>query len=63
MQDLGRVLARLGERLGDRKLLLAAEANFQLALEERSREREPDDWAMTQQNLGSVLLLIGHREE
>ena len=33
-----------------------------MALEERTRERVPLDWAMTQNNLGTVLQTIGERE-
>ena len=32
------------------------------ALEERTRERVPLDWAMTQQNLGAALAHLGQRE-
>ena len=32
------------------------------ALEERTRERVPLDWAMTQNNLGGALAILGERE-
>ena len=32
------------------------------ALEERTRERVPLDWAMTQNNLGTALMALGERE-
>ncbi len=34
---------------------------YRAALEERTRERVPLDWAMTQYNLGTALLLLGER--
>ena len=37
-------------------------AAYRLALEERTRERVPLDWAMTQKNLGTALLTLGERE-
>ena len=39
-----------------------AVAAYQAALEERTRERVPLDWAWTQMNLGSALLTLGRRE-
>jgi hypothetical protein len=35
---------------------------YRAALEERTRERVPLDWAMTQNNLGSALRSLGERE-
>lgn len=35
---------------------------FRLALEERTRERVPLDWAATQNNLGNALANLGKRE-
>ena len=37
-------------------------AALRLALEERTRERVPCDWAETQMNLGKVLMTLGTRE-
>ncbi|MEN9895159.1 MAG: hypothetical protein RIR97_1011, partial [Pseudomonadota bacterium] len=37
-------------------------AAYQEALQERTRERMPLDWAMTQMNLGSALQTLGQRE-
>ena len=37
-------------------------AAYRLALEERTRERVPLDWAMTQNNLGNALPTLGERE-
>ncbi|WP_244293077.1 tetratricopeptide repeat protein [Stappia sp. TSB10P1A] len=55
-------LAVLGTReAGTSRLEQAVEA-FRLALEERTRERVPLDWAMTQNNLGNALQELGTRE-
>ena len=35
---------------------------FRAALEERTRDRVPLDWAGTQNNLGNALLALGERE-
>jgi tetratricopeptide (TPR) repeat protein len=37
-------------------------AAYQEALKERTRERVPLDWALTQNNLGIVLTSLGERE-
>ena len=37
-------------------------AAFREALKERTRERVPLDWAMTQNNLGTALAHLGERE-
>ena len=37
-------------------------AAYRAALEERTRERVPLDWAMTQMNLGTALWTLGERE-
>ena len=37
-------------------------AAYRLALQERTRERVPLDWAMTQMNLGIALATLGERE-
>jgi len=37
-------------------------AAYRLALEERTRERAPLDWARTQNNLGPALAALGKRE-
>ena len=62
LNDLGAALQELGAREpGTARLEAAAEA-FRLALEERTRERVPLDWAMTQNNLGTALAELGERE-
>ena len=35
---------------------------YRAALEVRTRERVPFDWAMTQNNLGNALRILGERE-
>jgi hypothetical protein len=37
-------------------------AAYRAALEERTRVRVPLEWAMTQENLGTALLVLGGRE-
>ena len=46
----------LGERESGTAHLEEAVAAYRAALEERTRERVPLDWAMTQNNLGNALL-------
>src|SRR5262249_33699850 len=58
----GRALATLGERESGTARLEQAVAAFRDALEERTRERVPLDWAMTQNNLGRALATLGERE-
>ena len=35
---------------------------YRAALQERTRERVPLEWALTQSNLGNVLTALGHHE-
>ena len=59
---LGEALRFLGEReRGTARLYEAAEA-FREALKECIRERNPHNWAVTQNNLGNVLGNLGERE-
>ena len=59
---LGEALRFLGEReRGTARLYEAAEA-FREALKECIRERNPHNWAVTQNNLGNVLGILGERE-
>ncbi len=68
--NLGNALATLGEResgtpasAGAGRLRLEeAVAAYRAALEERTRERVPLEWAMTQNNLGTALWALGERE-
>ena len=53
---------RSGERESGTARLEEAVAAYRAALEERTRERVPLDWAMTQNNLGIALWTLGERE-
>ncbi len=52
----------LGERESGTARLEEAVAAYRAALEERTRERVPLDWATTQNNLGNALSTLGERE-
>ncbi len=52
----------LGERESGTARLEEAVAAYRAALEERTRERVPLDWAATQNNLGNALWTLGERE-
>jgi tetratricopeptide (TPR) repeat protein len=60
--NLGNALETLGERESGTARLEEAVAAYRAALEERTRERVPLDWAMTQNNLGNALWRLGERE-
>ena len=60
--NLGIVLARLGEREHGTARIEEAVTVYRAALEEWTRERAPLDWAMAQNNLGNALKAIGARE-
>jgi tetratricopeptide (TPR) repeat protein len=60
--NLGLALCRLGERESGTERLEEAVAAFRAALEERTRDRVPLDWAATQSNLGNALVGLGERE-
>ena len=55
-------LYRQGDEFGDNAALEEAVAAYRAALEERTRERVPLDWATTQNNLGTALSTLGERE-
>jgi hypothetical protein len=66
-----RIRFRVGINLGDAKLdefgsgtaqLEEAVVAYRAALEERTRDRDPFEWALTQSNLGTALTLLGERE-
>ena len=59
---LGHACLRLGERESGTDRLEQAVAAHRAALEERTREGSPADWAMTQNNLGGALRSLGERE-
>jgi tetratricopeptide (TPR) repeat protein len=66
--NLGTALGALGEREdgasdAGRGRLQEAVAAFRAALEVRTRERVPLDWAMTQNNLGNALRALGERDD
>ena len=53
----------LGRReAGTARVEQAVEA-YRAALKERTRERTPLDWAVTQNNLGRALYLLGERKQ
>ena len=60
--NLGNALERLGERESGTARLEEAVSAYRAALEERTRERVPLDWAGTQNNLGNALLRLDERE-
>jgi hypothetical protein len=60
--NLGNALRTLGERESGTARLEEAVAAYRAALEERTRERVPLGWAMTQNNLGNALSRLGERE-
>ena len=60
--DLGTALATLGERESGTERLDQAVTAYTEALKERTRDRVPMEWAMTQMNLGTALATLGERE-
>ena len=54
--------AVLGEQSGEEEWLHRAIVTYREALAERTRERVPLQWAMTQNNLGNALSTLGERE-
>jgi len=60
--NLGIALRTLGERESGTARLEEAVSAYRAALEERTRERVPLQWAMTQMNLGAALQTLGSRE-
>jgi tetratricopeptide (TPR) repeat protein len=59
---LGMALTVIGEQTGDNPALEDSIAAYRAALQERTRERVPLDWAGTQNNLGNALSTLGERE-
>ena len=59
---LGNALWTLGERESGTARLREAVAAYRAALQERTRDRVPLDWATTQTNFGSALARLGERE-
>ncbi|MEP3348052.1 MAG: helix-turn-helix transcriptional regulator [Litoreibacter sp.] len=60
--NLGNSLAVYGARKSNTIRLEQSITAFTQALKERTRDRVPLDWAMTQMNLGSSLKILGERE-
>ena len=60
--DLGIALYVLGARENGTARLEEAIIAYRKALEERTRERVPIEWAVTQMNLGNALATLGDRE-
>jgi exonuclease VII small subunit len=60
--NLGNALLTLGGRESGTARLEEAVAAYRAALEERTRERVPLNWATTLNNLGSTLQALGYRE-
>ncbi len=60
--DLGNAFQTLGSRESNTRRLEQAVTAYQNALKERTRDRAPLQWAMTQNNLGLVLSTLGTRE-
>jgi exonuclease VII small subunit len=60
--NLGMALESLGEGESGTVRLEEALAAYRAVLEERSRDREPGGWAITQACLGRVLRILGRRE-
>ena len=58
----GIALQALGARESGTTRLEEAVSAYRAALEERTRERVPLDWAMIQNNLGNALTALGERE-
>ena len=62
LNDLGIALESLGQRETGTARLEQAVAAYRDALLERTRDRVPLAWAMTQNNLGTALKTLGQRE-
>ena len=59
--NLGTALTSLGERESNTQRLQEAVEAYRAALQERTRERVPPDWATTQNNLGNALFSLAVR--
>lgn len=62
LNDLGVALKTRGEQDNGTDRLEQAVATHKAALLERTRDRVPLDWALTQMNLGNALQTLGSRE-
>ncbi len=61
--NLGNALRTLGERESGTARLEEAVAAYRAALEERTRERVPLEWAASFGNQGVAMMLIADRTE
>ena len=61
MNNLGTALRLLGEHRQGPRTLEQSVAAYNAALSIRTRDRVPNDWAMTQNNLGAALQVLGER--
>ena len=59
--NLGAALAALGKRKSGTERLEQAVAAFTEALKERTRERVPLGWALTQKNLDNAIQILRER--
>jgi len=59
---LGQALNVIGDQAGDNRALQKAVEAYRETLKERTRERVPLQWAVTQNNLGTALETLGERE-
>jgi tetratricopeptide (TPR) repeat protein len=62
LHSQGDAMWTLGYRNKDTQMLKGAEQAYRSALQERTRERVPMDWAVTQSNLGNVLSALGQQQ-
>ena len=62
LEILGDALTTYGDQSGQSEALREAIAAYTDALKEYTREKAPNDWAMTQNNLGNALQILGGRE-
>lgn len=60
--NLGNILAALGQQQSDAELFDMAIRCFNHALEEYDQETSPREWAATQSNLGTALQALGRQE-
>jgi tetratricopeptide (TPR) repeat protein len=61
-QALGLATYVLGDQKGQKAWLKEAIAAYRAALQEKTRDLVPLDWAATQNNLGVALATLGERE-
>ena len=62
MQREAGALYRQGDEFGDNSAALSAIERYRHLVGLRPRNAFPSDWAMTQNNLGSALRILGERE-